>query len=175
MGTLTTPRMTAAMPGMTDPTDALVSFQAAVSAGSLHLERGRVDPNVYMHVDIANGKPRFTYAFLEGKTVVALATFANNGSYQGHGNITVGYAVPEGYRSKGLAKAILRAGIAEMQNGFKGMPPFYVEAVVSEQNTASLKVAEAVLGEELERFKDGHSGEPAVRFARKFETVSSQS
>ena len=158
------------MPEMTDPTDALVSFQAAVSAGSLRLERGRVDHNVYMHVDIANGKPRFTYAFLEGKTVVALATFANNGLFQGHGNIAVGYAVPEAYRNKGLAKAILRAGIAEMQNGFNGMPPFYVEAVVSEQNTASLKVAEAVLGEELERFKDGHSGEPAVRFARKFET-----
>jgi RimJ/RimL family protein N-acetyltransferase len=158
------------MTQMTDPTDAILSFQKAMSTGELRLESGRLDPKVYLHADIANGKPRFTYAFLEGKTVTALATFANNGSYQGHGNIAVGYAVPEAYRNKGLAKAILRAGIAEMQNGFNGMPAFYVEAVVSEQNTASLKVAEAVLGKELERFKDGHSGEPAVRFARKFET-----
>lgn len=158
------------MTSMTDPTDALVSFQEALLTGKLHLERGRVNPDVYMHVDIANGKPRFTYAFLEEQTVIALAAFAKNGSYGELANIAVGYAVPEAYRNKGLAKAILRAGIIEMQNGFKSMPPFYVEAVVSEENVASLKVAQTLLGEELERFIDSPSGQPCVRFARKFET-----
>ncbi|MBB3277367.1 GNAT family N-acetyltransferase [Pseudoxanthomonas sp. OG2] len=158
------------MPGMTDPSDALKIFQDAMLAGPVELERGQVDPSVYMHLHRGHRIPQNTFVFLDGKTVRAFATFALNGIYKGSPNLAVGYAVPEAYRNKGLATAILRAGIAEMQNGFKGMPPFYVEAVVSEQNTASLKVAEAVLGEEIERINDDHTGEPAVRFARKFET-----
>lgn len=163
-------RMKAAMPSMTDPTAALVSFQEALSTGGLRLERGRVDPTVYLHVDQAQGMPRFTYVHLDGKTVTAFVSFVPNGTFEGHPNFAAGYAVPEPFRNQGKAKATLAAGIAEMQNGFRGHPPFYVEAVVSEKNVASLKVAEAVLGGEAERIKDSHSGEPAVRFARKFET-----
>lgn len=160
----------AALSQMTDPTNALVSFQEALSAGGLHLERGRVDPTVYLHIDQAQGQTRFTYVHLDGKTVTAFVSFVLNGAFEGHPNLAAGYAVPEPYRNQGKAKTILAAGIAEMQNGFRGHPPFYVEAVVSEKNVASLKVAEAVLGGEAERIKDSHSGEPAVRFARKFET-----
>jgi hypothetical protein len=170
MGRPTYSRMKAAMPSMTDPTAALVSFQEALSAGGLRLERGRVDPNVYLHVDRAQGKTRFTYVHLDGKTVTAFVSFVINGTFEGHPNFAAGYAVPEPFRNQGRAKAILTAGIAEMQNGFRGYPPFYVEAVVSEKNVASLKVAETVLGGEAERIKDSHSGEPAVRYARKFET-----
>lgn len=159
------------MPRMSDPSDALKIFQEAMLAGSVELERGLVDHSVYVHPHRGQRIPQYTYVLLNGRLVRALATFALNGTYRGSPNLSVGYAVPEVYRNKGLAKAILRAGIVEMQNGFKGMPPFYVEAVVSEKNTASLKVAEAVLGEELERFKDDHSGEPAVRYARQFETA----
>lgn len=166
MSKLTYSRMKAAMPGMTDPTDALVSFQEAFSAGGLRLERGRVDPNVYLHVDRAQGKTRFTYVQLDGKTVTAFVSFVLNGTFEGHPNLAAGYAVPEHHRNQGKAKATLAAGIAEMQNGFRGHPPFYVEAVVSEKNTPSLKVAEAVLGGEPESFKDSISGEPALRYAK---------
>ena len=160
----------AALSQMTDPTNALVSFQEALSAGKLRLERGRVDPNVYLHVDQAQGQPRFTYVQLEGQIVTAFVSFVINGTIEGHPNLAAGYAVPEPFRNQGRAKATLAAGIAEMQNGFRGHPPFYIEAVVSEKNVASLKVAEAVLGGEAERIMDSHSGEPAARYARKFET-----
>lgn len=165
-------RMKAAMPGMTDPTDALVSFQEALSSGRLRLERGRVDPTVYLHVDQAQGKPRFTYVHLDGKTVTAFVSFVPNGTFEDHPNLAAGYAVPEPYRNKGKAKAILASGIAEMQNGFRGHPPFYVEAVVSEKNVASLKVAEAVLGGEPESIEDNISGEPALRYAKQFTSVA---
>lgn len=163
------------MPGMTDPSDALKIFQDAMLAGPVELERGQVDPSVYVHLHRGHRIPQYTFVYLDGKTVRAFSTFALNGTYKGSHNLAVGYAVPDAFRNKGLAKAILRAGIAELQNGFRGMPPFYVEAVVSEQNIASLRVAEAVLGNELERFKDGLSRGPAVRFACKFEAVPSQS
>jgi len=159
------------MSGMTDPSHALESFQLAVDSGGIRLERGRVDPDVYLHVDSAQGKPRFTYVRLdEGRVVTAFATFVPNGHDQGHANLAVGYAVPDRYRSQGRAKAILAAGIAEMQNGFRGQPSFYVEAVVSAQNVASIKVADAILGGAPESVKDEHSGEPALRYAKLFET-----
>lgn len=161
------------MQGMSDPSDALKIFQKAILEGPVDLEKGQVDPTVYVHLHRGQAIPQYTHVLLEGKTVRSFATFALNGTYKGCPNLAVGYAVPKAYRNKGLAKAILRAGIAEMRNGFKGMSPFYVEAVVSEKNTSSLKVAEAVLGKALERFNDGHSGEPAVRFACKFETAPS--
>lgn len=165
-------RMKAAMPSMTDPTAALVSFQEALSAGGLRLERGRVDPTVHLHVDQAQGKPRFTYVHLDGKTVTAFVSFVRNGTFEGHPNLAAGYAVPEPYRNQGKAKAILAAGIAEMQNGFRGHAPFYVEAVVSERNTPSIKVAKAVLGGEPESIEDSISGEPALRYSKQFTPVA---
>lgn len=158
------------MPGMTDPSDALKILQDAMLSGPVELERGQLDPSVYVHLHPGQRIPQYTFVTLDGKAVRAFATFALDGTYRGLPKLAVGYAVPDAFRNKGLAKAILRASIVELKNGFRGMPPFYVEAVVSEQNFASLRVAEAVLGKELQRSKDRHSGEPAVRFARKFES-----
>jgi len=158
------------MPSMANPSLALTSFQKALAAGGLRLERGRVDPNVYLHVDYLQGQPRFTYVHLNGQTVLAFASFVPNGSFEGHANLAADYAVPERYRNQGRGKAILAAGIAEMQNGFRGRPPFYIEAVVSVNNPASQKVAQEVLGGEPEQMVDNHSGEPALRYARLFST-----
>ncbi|MFA8629813.1 GNAT family N-acetyltransferase [Xanthomonas campestris pv. campestris] len=159
------------MPSMADPSRALASFQEAFAAGGLRLERGRVDPTVYLHVDHLQGQARFTYVHLDGQTVSAFASFVPNGTFEGHPNLAVGYAVSDGYRNQGCAKAILTAGIAEMQNGFRGHPPFYIEAVVSANNPASQKVAQEVLGGEPEPMVDNHSGEPALRYAKLFSTA----
>lgn len=154
------------MPDMVDPSLALASFQEALAAGGLRLERGRIDPTVYLHVDHLQGKPRFTYVHMDGQTVTAFASFVPNGTFEGHPNLAVGYAVPERYRNQGRAKAILAAGIAELQNGFRGHPPFYIEAVVSVNNLASQNVAQEVLGGEPEPIVDNHSDEPALRYAK---------
>ena len=160
------------MPSMTDPSTAMLSFQKALLARRLRLEKGRVTLSVHFHMDQATGKGRFTYVQLDGQTVVAFATFVQNGYFNDRPNFAAGYAVPEAYRNQGRAKSIFRAGIAELQNGFRGHPPFYVEAVVSVSNRASLKVAEAVLGGKPEALNDELSGEPALRYAHLFETVS---
>lgn len=158
------------MSNMADPNQALISFQEALAAGGLRLERGRIDPTVYLHVDHLQGKPRFTYVQMDGQTVTAFANFVPNGTFEGHPNLAVGYAVPERYRNQGRAKAILAAGIAELQNGFRGHPPFYIEAVVSVNNPASQNVAQEVLGGEPEPIVDNHSDEPALRYAKLFPT-----
>lgn len=137
------------MPNMIDPSIPLQSFQDALSEGLLTLERGRVDPSIFVHIDKAGGKTRFTYVQLEGKTVAGFATFVQNGYFDGRPNLATGYAVPEAYRNHGRARFILQAGIAELRNGFKGFPPFFVEAVINSKNFASLRVAAAVLGGSL--------------------------
>ncbi|WP_422353753.1 GNAT family N-acetyltransferase [Stenotrophomonas sp. AR026] len=158
------------MPEMVDPSLALASFQKALAAGGLRLEQGRVDRTVCLHVDYLQGKPRFTYVHMDGQTVTAFASFVPNGSFAGHRNLAAGYAVPERYRNQGRAKAILAAGIAELQNGFRGHPPFYIEAVVSVNNPASQNVAQEVLGGQPEPIVDNHSDEPALRYAKLFPT-----
>ena len=53
----TCPLTKAPMSNMADPNQALISFQEALAAGGLRLERGRIDPTVYLHVDHLQGKP----------------------------------------------------------------------------------------------------------------------
>jgi hypothetical protein len=38
------------LPGMTDPSDALPSFQAALASGQMRLQPGALDPDIYLHV-----------------------------------------------------------------------------------------------------------------------------
>ncbi|WP_157510301.1 N-acetyltransferase [Lysobacter sp. Root559] len=159
------------MPKMTDPTAALTSFQRAVHARSISIERGRLDPNVYVHFDQPQGEARFTYVRLDGGAVTALANFMLNGSVDGAMCWAVGYAVPEGLRGQGRARDIVQSGIAELQNGFKDHPRFFVEAVIDIENIASQRVAAAVLGGEPEAIIDGHSKRPAVRYTAEFRTA----
>ena len=157
------------MPKMTDPTDALTSFQRALLQG-LQLHPGTLDPDVFMHFDQPNGEPRFTYVRLDGQTVTALANFTPNGHVDGSPCFSVGYAVPETLRNQGRAHQIVRDGIAELRNGFKGHPPFHVEAIVSVDNAASIRVATSVIGGEAEAIVDDHSKQPALRYTAKYET-----
>lgn len=46
------------MPGMTDPTDALTSFQQVLLAGEIDLQRGSADRELYVHSDWPNGELR---------------------------------------------------------------------------------------------------------------------
>ncbi len=61
------------MPAMTDPTDSLKSFQQAFLDRELILQRGTIDPKLFVHADQPQGEMRLTYAQCEGKTVTALA------------------------------------------------------------------------------------------------------
>ena len=91
--------------------------------------------------------------------------YVMNGLSEGKPYFQVGYAVAEDARGRGIAQKILRLSIDEMTAGFKQtIPSFYVEAVVSESNRASKRVAEKVIGGAPEAITDNHSGESAVRY-----------
>jgi len=81
----------------------------------------------------------------------------------------VGVAVPVPYRSKGYAKSIVAAAIAELKNGLSrnNISSFYVEAVVSTDNVPSKRVAEAVISSNPAAITDEYSGLPALHYVRK--------
>ncbi len=63
------------MPEMTDPSSALASFQQELRRGTLRLQRGTVDRDLFVYPDNINGRVRLTYATLQGAVVTALAIF----------------------------------------------------------------------------------------------------
>lgn len=154
---------------MTDPTDSLKSFQKALDDGELRLQRGELDPDLFVFADRPEGETRMTYARIEDGTVTALAVFVLTERVESLPCFQLGIAVPDTLRRQGRAKTIVEAAIAEMKNGFSraGMPAFYVEAIVGADNLASQQVAAATLSDTPKKCMDQFSGVPALQYMRK--------
>ncbi len=157
------------MPQMTDPMNALVSFQEVITAGGLQLQRGVLDRDVFLHVDRPEESVRFTYTRIEKGTVTALAMFVHVGRHKGIPCFAVGYAVPEKLRSQGRAKGILAAGLAELKRGLIENGSFYINAVVGNDNIASQQVSAAIISQTPEPIIDDVSGLPALSYYKKIE------
>lgn len=158
------------MPGMTDPTNALVSFQRALLEGNIRLQAGELDRGLFVHADSpTTGVSRITYVRMDGATVSAFATFVTTEPINGLPCFQVGVAVPVPYRSKGHAKSILKAAIAELKNGLSRnkIDSFYVESVVDVDNEASRRVSAATISSEPTSITDSFSGLPALQYLRK--------
>lgn len=157
------------MPAMTDPTDSLKSFQKALDDGELRLQRGELDPDLFVFAGRPEGETRMTYARIEDGTVTALAVFVLTERVESLPCFQLGIAVPDTLRRQGRATTIVEAAIAEMKNGFSraGMPAFYVEAIVGADNLASQQVAAATLSDTPKKCMDQFSGVPALQYMRK--------
>jgi len=101
---------------MTDPSEALTSFQQALRDGAIEVHAGAIDPELYVHLDHPDGTPRFTYGRHEGDTVTALVVLALCEPIDGVPCFQIGYAVPKEYRGQGRAKGIVDASIAELKH-----------------------------------------------------------
>jgi hypothetical protein len=156
---------------MTDPLAALNSFQEVFETEGILLQRGVIDPELYVHVDHPNGSTRFTYVRLDHRTVTALVMFASVSSYEGLPCFQLGYAVPEKFRAQGRAREIVNAAIAELKRGLTAnrVPAFYVEAVVGTDNEYSMRVATATISTTPAPITDAFSGLPALRYIRKID------
>jgi len=163
------------MASMTDPSNALHSFQEALLRRGMQLQRGAVHPELYLNTEDANGQPRFTYVTLEKTTVTAFVNLVLCAPIEGTPCFQVGYAVPEAYRRQGRAKIVLRMAIAELQHGFSGLgPALYVEAIVGVDNVPSQRVAEQAISATAVAMTDGVSGLPALRYLRKLDLTKSK-
>lgn len=125
----------APMPTLTDPLNALLSFQRALQSRAVAPRPGELDPSVLVYADQPTGELRLTYVRLEGQKVAALVNFTNNEPIEsGVPCYGIGYAVHQNYRQQGRAKSLVDAAIAELRNGLgrSHIPAFHVEAIVAQ-------------------------------------------
>ncbi|WP_080432630.1 GNAT family N-acetyltransferase [Burkholderia ubonensis] len=158
---------------MVDPTKSLQSFQQALLAGTVRIQRCELDEKLVVHLDNPDGAPRFTYARLQGQTVAALVMLVLVEPIGGLPCFQLGYAVDEAYRNQGLATEAVVSSIAELKNGLgrSGGTDFCIEAVVGADNKASQRVVEKVGFPSPKEIVDEFSGEPALQY---FLTVKMQ-
>ena len=153
---------------MTDPTDGLVSFQNRFARGMLKVQQGTLDRDLYLYTDRDLGAPRFTYIRHHGLTVTAYVVFVSVEPVDQLPCFALGYAVPSRLRRQGLATSTVGPAIAELQHGLRAFErAFYIEAVVGEENLASMIVAARALGSNGERIIDAISGLPALSYLLK--------
>ncbi|WP_395321883.1 hypothetical protein [Variovorax sp. UC74_104] len=132
---------------------------------------------MFSHFDLpAPGVGRLTSARLskDKQSVKAFLACIMNGEIDGSPCMSVGYAVPEEGRNKGLAKQIFREVIQDQLSQARKAGPssLFIEAVVDIENVPSQRVAETVLGVERESITDAASGRAAYRYTAHFDTVS---
>jgi len=160
------------MASMTNPTDALVSFQQALLDGEIRLQRGELDPDIFVHTDRPTPDVvRITYVKLDGRTVKAFVNVISAGSVEGLPCFQLGVAVPVQYRNQGYAKSTLSSAIAELKIGLarNRIPSFYVEGVVSVENEPSKRASAATISPNPTPITDEVSGLPALHYIRKIE------
>lgn len=153
------------MSSMVDPHIGLVSYQNALKQRLIQPSRCKLYNDLTVLLDDIQDGKRITYALMSGVTVKAIAIYTPNGSEGGKPCFQVGYAVAEAFRKQGIAKKVLAMSVDELTEGFKSLiPSFLIEAVISPENVASLKIAEVVIGGAPDEIVDKHSGEKALRY-----------
>jgi hypothetical protein len=155
------------MTEMTNPHDALISYQQAIQNSLISPSTCQLHKDLSIFHDDANGTPRLTYALVKDGIVKAIVIYIVSEPIDGLPCFGIGYAVAEKFRKQGLAKLIIEKTIAEMQLGFKThMPKFYIEAIVGESNTPSRKLANSFISSSPTAITDQFSGLPAFQYVR---------
>lgn len=157
---------------MIDPSNALLSFQDEFSQGNLKIEPCSIFPTLYVHYEATVEKSfRLTYVRLENKIVIAFVNIVPCASIERTPCFQMGYAVPEAYRNRGLAKETVEMVISEMAHGYQnvGITKFYIEAIIDANNYPSRRVAERTISVNPTEMVDEKSGLPALQYLRKIE------
>lgn len=155
------------MAKMTDPHDALVSYQQALEKAEIAPQKCKLHPELSLLLDDANGTPRLTYALVQDGKAKGIVIYLFAEPLEGKHCFGIGYAVAEEFRNQGIAKKIIQMSIDEMQNGFKDkLSDFYVEAIVSASNIPSQKVAARLISSSPKEVTDQYSGQAAYQYVR---------
>jgi GNAT superfamily N-acetyltransferase len=156
---------------MTDPMNALTGLQTAINARTVRLTPCDLHSEIQMLFDEPNGKPRFTYAQVQAGAVQAIMSFVLVEPVQGVPCFQMGYAVIETMRGQGIGARIVEHAIDELRHGLGRTPAkeFYLEAVVSDSNVASNKIARRLISHSPKSCSDCFSGEPAHQYLRRIQ------
>jgi hypothetical protein len=162
------------MAAFVDPYEGMLSFQQTLRQGILELSPCATDANLFVHGDQPDGMLRLSYAHVSGRDVTAFASFVRGVSSASEQRFQVAYAVPAALRGQGRAKAVVRAAIIEMREGFarSGLKALLIAAVVRPEDVAAQRVAAAVLSRADEMFPDEATGKPVLFYTRSFQITA---
>ncbi len=155
------------MAEMTNPEVALPSFQEALDAGELSVQRSKTDPTLFLTLDQRESGGRLTYFRTLDERVTGICMVVPNGFHNGAACFDLGYATVSEFRRQGRGTELVGAAVRDHIAGMKraGVESFYIEAVVGVENLASQCIASRHLGAQREEIIDSVSGLPAYRFA----------
>lgn len=142
--------------------EGLRQIAIAIQKKAISIERGRVSDDIYAHGDRPLGTPRLTYVMfspsVENQVIARCVIMLDR--VEGNTPVwQIDWAVLKAYRSQGYGLSIVAKSLMEFTSGMKGKTQGYaIEAVVDEENEASLKIARKALGNEKRILKDsaGH-------------------
>ncbi len=168
------PSATLSRRDMTDPTVSLHGLQIALNARTVQLRQCDIYSDLMVLLDYPRGKPRFTYAVLEGNTVQAVAVFVLAEPYDGIPCFQLGYAVLHALRGRGLGSRVVTQSIEELSNGLRrnSLKAFYLEAIVSTGNEASNAIARKYISPSPSDCTDSASSEAALQYLRRVTLIA---
>jgi hypothetical protein len=153
---------------MADPMAALRTLQPAIDSGGVSLQRARYHNDLWMLVDYPGGELRTTYVVLENGQAQCIVQFVGAESVDNCPCLSIGYATMEPARNRGLASFTVEKAVDDMRQGLAkhGIRRFYLEAIVSQSNEHSQRVAERTLGPAVKSGTDHFSGEPIYQYLK---------
>ena len=162
------------MAAFVDPYEGMLSFQQTLRQGILELSPCATDSNLFVHGDQPDGMFRLSYAHVQGHEVTAFASFVRGASSASEQRFQVAYAVPVARRNQGRAKAVLRAAIVEMRQGFAHtkLKALLIGAVVRPDDVAAQRVAATALSQADQTFIDEATGKPVLFYSRSFQVTA---
>ena len=152
---------------MADPMIVLLKLQEAVDLN------GPIDSSLFkgdyvFFEDGPNGGKRYSYSKVVGREVHALSIFGLSESIAKIACYSVGYAVKESQRGRGLALEAVNWGIEDLKSKFfsMGIKEFYIEALVAQSNIHSIEVANKLFSSPGIEATDSFSGTPSFYFKK---------
>lgn len=154
------------MSKMANPMEALSSYQQALNTGWKYDHAHKLDEHYRMLSGKVKSGKKIDFIKIVKREVHALAIFGEEEPFEGINRYSIGYAVSEKNRGNGLAFEAVNKGIEELKNHYRllGFKSFYIEALIDEENTHSLKVAEKLFTTLATSVPDEETGTPALLF-----------
>lgn len=158
------------MSSMANPINALHSLQHALDM-NLPLYLHDLDESYKTRCDQSEIGKRFIFARVVDGEAQALAIFGLEDPIGGVECFSVGYAVSEKHRRRGLAIEAVNKGLEFLireEFSKTATKSFYVEAVIDISNIPSIRFAEKWFSDRGSPVLDGESGMPSLHFKKLF-------
>ncbi|MDZ4084329.1 MAG: GNAT family N-acetyltransferase [Bdellovibrionales bacterium] len=155
------------MPSMANPIVVLLSLQQSLNDG-MPIDPTDLDANSYLtFYDEQPSGSRFSYAKVVDRQAQALSIFGVEERVANLDCFSVGYAVAEEHRGRGLSVEAVNKGLGDLKRKFgHKMESFYLEAMIDVTNAPSLKTAEKIFSVPGVKPTDDESGTPALYFRK---------